>query len=44
LNFAGQHPSIGAPAPVKQPSRDFAADIPIPQPDRLTRTLLDAIL
>jgi hypothetical protein len=30
-------------APAKQPARDYGADIRIPQADRLTRALLDAI-
>jgi hypothetical protein len=29
--------------PIRQPSRDYAADIPIPQTDRVTRALLTAI-
>ena len=31
-------------APVKQPARDFGADIDVPQADRITRALLDADL
>ena len=30
-------------AEVKQPARDYGADLRIPQADRLTRALLDAI-
>lgn len=29
--------------PVRQPARDYAADIPVPQADRVTRALLAAI-
>jgi hypothetical protein len=30
-------------SPYKQPARDYAADIPVPQADRVTRALLAAI-
>jgi hypothetical protein len=30
-------------APAKQPARDYGADLMIPQADRVTRALLDAI-
>ena len=30
-------------APAKQPPRDYGADVRIPQADRITRALLDAI-
>ncbi|HYI68460.1 MAG TPA: hypothetical protein VEX87_01875 [Skermanella sp.] len=30
-------------APAKQPPRDYGADVRIPQADRVTRALLDAI-
>lgn len=30
-------------APAKQPVRDYGADVRIPQADRVTRALLDAI-
>jgi hypothetical protein len=33
----------GANPPVKQPARDYGADVRIPQSDRITRALLDAI-
>jgi hypothetical protein len=29
--------------PAKQPARDYGADVRIPQADRITRALLDAI-
>lgn len=34
---------VGATPPVKQPARDYGADLRIPQSDRITRALLDAI-
>jgi hypothetical protein len=33
----------GANPPAKQPARDYGADLRIPQSDRITRALLDAI-
>jgi len=44
--IAGSQPAprlTGEQYPVKQPSRDFGAVIHVPRPDRVARSLLDAI-
>ena len=38
-----EHLRIDEPTPVKQPLRDFAEDIRVPQIDRVGSALLDAV-
>jgi hypothetical protein len=39
----GQYPQADIPAPIKQPSRDFGANIDVPQPGHITRALLSVV-
>jgi hypothetical protein len=39
----GQYPQANVPAAIKQPSRDFGANIDVPQPGHITRALVSVI-
>jgi hypothetical protein len=39
----GQYPQADTSAAIKQPSRDFGANIDVPQPGHITRALVSVI-
>ena len=39
----GQYPQANVPAAIRQPSRDFGANIDLPQPGHITRALVSVI-